>query len=278
MILIADSGSTKVNWLLASRKDDVREMCTTTGINPYFQDKTNILSVLRGEFLLPVRSPSHLYFYGAGCTQEKTELMREVLASFFNTSHIRVYSDLFGAARSLCQREKGIACILGTGSNSCYYDGSEIRQNIPSLGFILGDEGSGASLGKDLLGNILKKQFPAEIEELFFRTFRTERSDILESVYRNPFPSRYLARFAPFIAGHINYPEILEMVQNNFRNFVRRNLLSYPEAPVHFTGSIAWHFREELKAALDHFSLQLGTITSSPLDGLAKYHESDTDY
>ncbi|MCL1937544.1 MAG: ATPase [Candidatus Azobacteroides sp.] len=274
MILLADSGSTKTRWSLIERETAV-QTCMTKGINPFFQSKGDIVSLLEKEFTLSKNSVSIIYFYGSGCTPGKSPLVSEALDDYFRPEKIEVNSDLLAAARSLCQKEEGIACILGTGSNSCYYDGEKIVQQIPSLGYILGDEGSGAVLGKKLLGDILKKQLSPVIVEDFHTAYPfLSTAEIIERVYRQSFPNRFLAQFAPFLLDHISKPEIKQLVEDSFTEFIRRNILLYDSSmlPVHFTGSIAYHFRQNLESVCSLFHLPLGKITKDPLPGLIQYH------
>jgi N-acetylglucosamine kinase-like BadF-type ATPase len=273
MILVADSGSTKTAWYLLDISDN--QQFKTSGLNPYFLDKSAILNVLQKELPVSASSVSCVYFYGSGCTPEKQAFVKEILDQHFEVKNSEVYSDLLGASRSLCRDEEGIVCILGTGSNSCYYDGKNIVENVSPLGFILGDEGSGAVLGKILLADILKKQLPASIRDEFFRSYNITAAEIIDKVYRQSLPNRFLAQFTPFISKHIGLPEIKTLVENSFSEFIRRNVLQYSKTnylPVHFTGSIAWHFRNHLEEVLKKFNLQLGKITKDPLLGLAEYH------
>jgi N-acetylglucosamine kinase-like BadF-type ATPase len=273
MFLVADSGSTKTSWCLFDSSD--KQYFSTTGMNPYFLDKEGTLSVLRKELPIPEGLVSRVYFYGSGCTPEKQPFVKAVLDQHFGITESEVYSDLLGAARSLCQDEEGIACILGTGSNSCYYDGKNMAENISPLGFILGDEGSGAVLGKLLVADILKNQISPLIINDFYRTYSIQAPEIIDRVYRQPFPNRYLAQFSPFAFKHIDDIEIKNLVENNFSGFIQRNVLQYKrtdQLPIHFTGSIAWHFKNNLENVLQKFNLQLGKITKEPMAGLVEYH------
>jgi N-acetylglucosamine kinase-like BadF-type ATPase len=276
MFLIADSGSTKTDWCLCDSSD--KQHFVTSGINPFFVEKEEIIAILQKELPLPVADVSEVAFYGAGCTSEKQPWVKEALSQYFETDKVEVHSDLSGAARALCQDEEGIACILGTGSNSCYYDGEDIQENIPPLGFILGDEGSGAVLGKKLLAGLFKNQLSRPLNIEFQYTYRISVAEVIDKVYRHPFPNRYLAGFAPFIASHIHFAEMMQLVEDSFSEFITRNLLQYSktrELPVHFTGSIAWHFKNNLENVLRKHQLQTGKIVKSPVDGLVEYHLKD---
>ena len=276
MILIAESGSTRTTWCIV-RDNGLVETCYTSGINPFFLGAEEVWKLLETEFSLPKNDISSVSFYGAGCGfPDKQQMLFDVLSSCFGTTDVEVNSDLLAAARSLCKAGEGIACILGTGSNSCLYDGKKIVQNTPPLGFILGDEGSGSYLGKNLLSGIFKNQFPEAIRDDFFTAYpEAAVSEALENVYRKPFPNRYLAQYAKFIANHINHTDIEKMVENGFSEFLRRNVMQYPgvnHLPVHFTGSIAFFFREQLEKTLKSFGLTVGTISQEPMQGLIEYH------
>jgi len=277
MILIADSGSTKTEWSLLNKSGD-HTTITTSGINPFFLDKETIISLLNNEFHQNTKEIDTIFFYGSGCNNpEKNNLVKEALFNFFKCSDILVESDLLGAARSLCQHKVGIACILGTGSNSCYYDGVEIANHVSPLGFILGDEGSGAVLGKRLVSDILKNQLPGAITDIFWKSHPTTTAEILENVYRKPFPNRYLASFTKFLSDNITNSEIERIVIESFNEFIARNLMQYPTiqtTEINFAGSIAYYFRDQLKQALEGYDLQLGSVVQSPMQGLISYHDN----
>ena len=276
MILIADSGTTKTEWCIIT-DNGTTESLVTSGINPFYQETENISKILEREFTA-ARKYDYIYFYGAGCiNQEKQDIVRKSLLQIFETSNIFIGSDLLAAAHSLCQDQPGVACILGTGSNSCYYNGSEIEANVSPLGFIIGDEGSGAVLGKKLIGDVLKKQLPQSLINEFFETYNTIAAEILENVYKKPFPSRYLANYTKFLSKNIKHPEIENIVVTSFREFLTRNLLQYPgieRTPIHFTGSIAFYFEDQLRKAIEEQHLILGTIERAPMKGLIRYHKN----
>ena len=276
MILIADSGSSKTNWSLIDDDSNI-QTATTLGINPFYQEKAEIANLLQEQFTLPKEQIQSIHFYGAGCIPEKTAILEEVLASFFGVNTIEVNSDLLAVARSLCQSEEGIVGILGTGSNSCYYDGEKITQNISPLGYILGDEGSGAVLGKKLLADILKNQVSTHIAQDFHYTYGLSAAQILDKIYRQAFPNRFLAQFTTFISNHISDSEIKRLVEDSFTEFIQRNILQYSEynrLPIHFSGSIAFHFKSNLENAFSRAHLKLGKIVRCPMEGLIEYHLS----
>ena len=275
MILIAESGSTKTTWRLVGR-DNNDETCITGGINPFLLGQDEMRRLLETEYTLPRTVISEIWFYGAGCAfADRNRMVADVLSHFFGLSDIQVNSDLLAAARSLCGNQPGIACISGTGSNSCHYDGQEIIHNISPLGYVLGDEGSGNAIGRKLLSDILKNQLPAYIRDLFFDTYRVTVGEILDNVYRKPFPNRYLAQYARFVSANIDCPEMYTLAGNCFREFFSRNVMQYEAAgrlPVHFTGSVAFHFSEIIKTTAAGFGLRVEKISQEPMAGLVEYH------
>lgn len=276
MILLADSGSTKTDW--CGLKDCPCLRVQTQGINPYHQKPDNILKILYKELLpqLPIEPIEAIYFYGAGCTPQKSELIQTCLVKVFGEqARIEVHSDLVGAARALFGHRPGIACILGTGSNSGFYDGERIVANTPALGYILGDEGSGAYLGKRLLGDVLKGQLPEHICLAFVNETQLTQEEIIQKVYRKPLANRFLAGLTPFLKEYHEEPAIRCLLLEAFEAFARRNLRAYPsDMPVSATGSIAHHFRAELSEALQHAGYRLETVEQSPMEGLIRYHQS----
>ncbi len=277
IILIADSGSTKTDWCIASQGELLKQI-STEGCNPFFQTDEEIASVVEKQLLphLSDKAIEHLYFYGAGCAfPEQIERIHHILAPYFNCP-IHIGSDLLAAARALCGDQPGIACILGTGSNSCYYNGSEIVDNTSPLGYVLGDEGSGAVLGKLLVGDCLKGQLTPELKEAFFQRFQLSPSEILNRVYKQPFPNRFLASLSPFLLEHIDKPCIHSLVLESFRSFFRRNINAYnrPELPVHFVGSIAYYYQAILAEAAMQEGFTLRKIYKSPMEGLIVFHST----
>lgn len=276
MILIADSGSTKTEWVVI-RHGIPQDSVFTGGINPFFLTGDEIYSLLKRELdTLAGISFNQVWFYGTGCNSvAKETVVKDALERFARFGETFVGSDLLGAARSLCLNKPGIACIMGTGSNSCYYDGKKIAANVSPLGYILGDEGGGAVLGRKLVSAVLKKQVPQHVTEKFFDTYNITPAEILENVYMKPFPNRFLGQFARFISANIEIPEMRELVSTSFDEFIRRNVLQYPESKkyrISFTGSIAFHFREILEERLKNFDLEAGEMTLTPMSNLIKYH------
>lgn len=276
MKLIADSGATKTDWCIGKSPTDCR-IIQTQGINPFHQSEEHIRMVLSEELLPQLEkeeSITHIHFYGAGCTPEKSVILKGILRTIFPEADISVESDLLGAARSLCGKEKGIACILGTGSNSCEYDGEKIVSNVSPLGYILGDEGSGAVLGKRLVGDCLKRQLPEAICQDFLKETRLSPAEIIDKVYRQPQANRFLASLTPFLSEHRETPEIHALLLSCFTDFFRRNVMQYEhqQKEVHFTGSIAWFFKEEVTEAAHALNIRTGKFIKSPIQGLTIYH------
>lgn len=292
MKLIVDSGSTKTDWAFAKSKSDVIIACSR-GINPVVQDKSEIEKTFSCELMPFMRENgieenniSSVFFYGAGCTAVKTPVLTSIIGGHFqNASVVKVESDLLGAARSLCGRNKGIAAILGTGANSCCYDGEKIVSKIPALGYILGDEGSGAVLGRNFINGILKGWLPKEIREAFMSETKMTVADILERVYHSKCPNRFLASMSEFIANHIgDYCELEDLVVENFDNFIRINILPYLRnesikwmhgqccPKINAVGSVAFYYKSQLQRAMKHYGLVIGHIKKSPLSGLVDYH------
>lgn len=274
MYLIADSGSTKTQWSVI--ENGVREVVCTSGINPVYQSYEEVLRILEQGFGAWEKKVEAVYFYGAGCAfPEKKEQVRQALKDFFAAPRVEVASDLLAAARSLFQHSAGVACILGTGSNSCYYDGSYIVRNVSPLGFILGDEGSGAVMGKRLVADVLKGLLPEKLREFFFEEYRYSYPEIIDRVYRQALPNRFLASFTPFLKKYIAVPEIENIVSASIEEFICRNLLQYGEirrSTVSFTGSVAFHFREQLIRLLEKYGLRPGQICQTPMEGLITFH------
>lgn len=276
VVLIADSGSTKTHWCVVD-KGIVEKEVFTDGINPFYQTVEEVIALLHTQLVPKLDGAfiDEIHFYGAGCSfPDKKLIVSQALVQFFSNATIGIYNDLLGAARALFQQEKGIACIMGTGSNSCYYDGKEIAQNVSPLGFILGDEGSGAVLGKLFVADCLKNQLPEWIRDKFMDEYDLTPAIILDKVYKQPFPNRFLAKFTPFLLEHIEEPSIFNLVFDSFDSFLVRNVLQYPleDMKVGFVGSIAYHFRDTLEIVASERDIEVGEIVQSPMEGLIRYH------
>lgn len=279
MILLADSGSTKTDWL--SYDGEVVQF-QSAGFNPFYQSSEIILAGLRNEVAPKVKSTvDRVFFYGAGCADEASSRpIKEALTTVFPfAKSIEVNSDLLAAARALCQNEAGIACILGTGSNNCLYDGREIINNIGSLGFWLGDEGSGGYLGKQLVVRYLHGELPTALHEDFARTYPSvSRLFVLDRAYKQPFPNRFFAGFTPFLSRHASNPFVHDYLTAAFGAFLETYVCKHPDAsafPVHFTGSIAHYFEAALQGAITEKGLRMGHIHKSPMQGLLCFHQTN---
>ena len=275
-LLIADSGSTKTDWLFAS-SEGTQTGFHTDGINPARDARDIIYNVLYHQLLTQLpqgNGPQAVFFYGAGCIAPFSQTVRSVLVDLFPDCHIEVGSDLLGAARALCGHEPGIACILGTGSNSCLFDGKDIVLHTPPLGYILGDEGSGSFLGKMLLNGLFKGTMPEELKQAFCDRFQLTLPGIIERVYRMPAANAFLASLVPFIAEHRTHPAIHDMLVDAFRLFLTRNvdIYGHREMPIHMAGGIAYQFEEELKAAAAAEGREIGRIMRRPIDAIAQFH------
>ncbi len=277
MKLIADSGSTRTTWLISDCSLHIQEI-QTTGINPFYQTEEEIRHLVLESLIPAIKKDivvDEIFFYGAGCAfDDKKNMVANALRSGFNNARIEVGSDLLGAARGLFQHESGIACILGTGSNSCEYDGANLVKNVSPLGFILGDEGSGAVLGKLFIGDCLKNQLPEWLRDKFMDEYELTPALILDRVYKKPFPNRFLASFTPFLSAHIEEPALFNLVYDAFDSFITRNIKQYDTAslPLGFIGSIAWYFRDVLEIVASEHQLEIAKIEKNPVAGLAVYH------
>jgi len=278
MILIADSGSTKTNWALIQNKEVVN-IIKTDGINPFFRDLEDISDELE-KVLVPqiYGKVTKVFFYGAGIINNvKGAGVKRLLQDFFPEATIAAYSDLLAAARATLGKQKGIACILGTGTNSCVYDGEKIIDHVSPLGFILGDEGSGAVMGRKLLGDYLKKVMPEVLRNKFKAEYNLSGTEIMERVYRKERANLFLAGFTKFIYDNIETEYCTDFVLAEFNAFVDRNLLNYEAVnsyPICFIGSVAFYFQQILKEVLNSRSLICGTIIKDPMEGLIQYHKN----
>lgn len=279
MKLIADSGSTKTDWRLISG-ESVLTSFQTEGLNPYFKSSEEIRKVIENEVIPNINTPfsiSNIHFYGAGCSScEKNKMLESVFQSFFNSSEISIKHDLLGAAIALCGDNKGIVIILGTGSNSCVFNGCEITEEQNALGYILGDEGAGSNIGKQLLIDFLYQNMPVHISVQLQEVFQLSKEEILENVYKKPLPNRYLASFLNWIGKHIDNEEYLqELVLNAFDNFFKTHLINYTNYEaykINAVGSVAYFFKEYLHIIAFKYNVKIGNVIKAPIDGLVDYH------
>ena len=277
--LIADSGSTKAEWCLM-RAGQPLQTVFTKGISPYFLDERQIAELLQTELLPQLQTVTidHVCFYGAGCAAEgNRKIVEAALQQTFSKAHIAVTHDLMAAAQATCGHKPGVACILGTGSNSCFYDGTHIQRNSPGLGYVLGDEGSGTYVGKKVLQYYLYDTFDAELKEKFDETYQTTAPQILEAVYKKPLANRYLAQFALFLAQNRGHYMIENILEDGLNDFFFQHLCKYREVwthPVHFVGSIAEGFKDVIEQLCRSYEFELGQILKTPMPGLIHYHQA----
>ncbi|HVX50338.1 MAG TPA: hypothetical protein VHB48_09270 [Chitinophagaceae bacterium] len=277
--LIADSGATKCEWCLlgAGKKKTI----FTQGISPYFLNTGQIIALLQTELLPKLKNAAidEVFYYGTGLgIAANVKLVRKALKNLFPGAAIETNTDLLGAARALCGNSKGIACILGTGSNSCYYNGKKIMKNSPGLGYVLGDEGSGAYLGKKVIQYYLYNTFDEDLKARFDAAFATTPHEILEHVYKMPQPNRYLASFAIFLAENRGHYMVENIIEDGLNDFFFNHLYKYSESwlyPIHFAGSVAYGFKDVLQQLCSTYELELGNVLQKPMDGLAAFHNKE---
>lgn len=275
MKLIAESGSTRTEWVLVE-DNNLIQRAFIEGLNPFFQTRREISRSVRLGLpeLFFKKKLEQVYFYGAGCSShEKRNILGASLVAQFKTP-IQVESDLLAAARGLFKCEAGIACILGTGSNSCFYDGKIISKNVKAGGYILGDEGSGAVMGKYFLSDVLKGLAPKDITSDFYDKFRINANEVMESVYNRPFPNRFLATISYFLADYLDDDYVYSLITNNLRSFFTRNVCQYDylSYPVRFVGSLAYHYADLLREIAREFGINLEVIEETSINGLIEYH------
>lgn len=275
--LLADSGATKAEWCLIKGKK--KKILFTQGISPYLMNREQIVKMLSKELKPKLKKEliGEIHYYGTGCSNpENVKNIKAALKEVFPVAKkVNVLTDLMGAARALCQKKKGIACILGTGSNSCYYNGSRIVKNSPGIGYVLGDEGSGAYLGRKVIQHYLYKTFDEDLTTKFDAKYKTSHIEILDKVYKQPLPNRYMASFALFLAENRGHYMIENIIEDSLNDFFFNHLYKYRESwlyPIHFTGGVAYAFRDVIKSLCAGYELQLGRILKNPMEGLIEYH------
>ena len=277
-ILIADSGSTKTDWVCIDRHTGSRQSVQSAGINPFYQTTEEIIPVLQSQVVPGIGADiQEIHFYGAGCADERSSMpVTNALKHSFPVANVEVASDMLGAARGLCGHQPGLACILGTGANNAFFDGNRITHSIGSLGFWLGDEGSGSYLGKTLVVHYLQNELPEDLHQSFIKEYPgLDRLTVLDHAYKKPYPNRYFASYSKFIAENRAHAFMQALLRDAFGLFVKKYVLRHANAaqyPVHFTGSIAYYYQDILRAVLKNNGLQPGRILKSPLEGLVDYH------
>jgi len=278
MILIADSGGSKTDWRLVLQSGSI-EQASSPGFNPYYQPIEDLKGIVQNILLPKIPQGdrvNEIYFYGAGVSSEKNQLtIKSAFLDFFPSARIEIGWDLLAAARALCGNEPGIACIMGTGSNSCLYDGKNITDNVANLGWILADEGSGANIGRKFLVDYLRKKLPAPLAKQFHARFPYTREEFLEKVYQEEKPSAFLASFAKFIFQHLKEPYCYGLIYSSFAEFYENNVMkyeNYQDLKVHFTGSIAFYFSDILRQVANDKGITVKNILEGPIAGLTLYH------
>ena len=275
--IIADSGSTKCEWCIIN--GNKKKVILTKGINPYFMTIEETVQVLSEELVpaLKKNTVDAIHFYGTGLGNINNVLkIKTALKQIFGKAKIEIQTDLVGAARAMCNKEKGVVCILGTGSNSCYYNGKTIVKNHASLGYILGDEGSGAYLGKQVIRYYLYNTFDDDLRSRFDAKYVTTTHDIIENTYTQPFANRYLASFTTFLAENRGHYMIENILEDGFSEFFYHHIYKYRESwthPIHFVGGVAFAFKDILKEMCGSFELEFGKVSASPMKGLIEYHK-----
>lgn len=275
-ILIADSGSTKADWIFTGSESEIR--FRTTGFNPYFYTATRFAKALSREVIpqLAGNSPGKIFFYGAGCAaDDRKAMVHDAMSSVFEGAVLEVHDDLLGAARGLLKQQTGFIAILGTGMNNGWFNGDRMLKQVDSLGFILGDEGSGTAIGRQIIRAYLRNEMPDQLLEAFKNKYRLQRDDIIRAVYSGNEVNRFIAGFTRFAAEQKQEPYLQNLVMEVFREFFDKIVSKYPErkgATFNAVGSVAFHFSELLSAAVAESGMTLGAIEQSPMEGLLAFH------
>lgn len=281
MKIIVDSGSTKADWKFISGNEETT--LHTMGFNPVFISSNEIEDEINKAFkgVVDLQQPAEIYFYGSGCWDKKRQVVIEnALTRVFTNSKVKVYHDLLAAARATCGNEPGISCIIGTGSNTCLYDGVDVIDNVTNLGYLCGDEGSGTHLGKKLIRHYFYRELPKDLEEVFEQFAGGGKQKILDTIYSGTPPNVYLASFTRFMSEHIDHPFIQHILYRSFAEFINRHVRKYKghlSLPVHFIGSIAYVFQDMLKIVLTERAMQHGIFIKQPIDNLVAYHRDFVD-
>lgn len=279
MIIIADSGGSKIDWRLLKKNGTIVQ-ANSPGFNPYYQPLHHLISIVE-EHLVPKvdEAVEKIFYYGTGVSSEKNQIViQDAFAKYWPNARIEIGWDLLAAARALCGTEKGIACILGTGSNSCLYDGEKIIDNVANLGWILADEGSGTYIGKQFIFDYFRKDVPEKLAGQFQQRFPFSREEVLEKVYQGEKPGAFLASFSKFIFQHLKEPYCYQLIYNSFADFYQNNVMkyeNYQNTKVHFTGSVAFYFSDVLRQVANDKGITVKNILEGPIAGLTLYHQKD---
>lgn len=279
MIIIADSGGSKIDWRLL-KKDGTIGQAYSPGFNPYYQPLNHLTNIVE-EHLVPKvdEQVEKIFYYGTGVSSEKNVIViQDAFAKYWPKAHIEIGWDLLAAGRALCGTERGIACILGTGSNSCLYDGEKIIGNVANLGWILADEGSGTYIGKKFIFDYFRKEMPDKLADQFYKRFPFSREEVLEKVYQGEKPGAFLASFSKFIFQHIDEPYCYKLIYNSFADFYQNNVMKYDDyknTKVHFVGSIGFYYSDILRQVANDKGITVKNILEGPIAGLTLYHQKD---
>ncbi|MDO5615891.1 MAG: BadF/BadG/BcrA/BcrD ATPase family protein [Cruoricaptor ignavus] len=280
MIAIVDGGSTKCDWVILDSNGELNFKAQTTGFNPNIIDAENIpQEILKNEELAEKRFQiKHVFFYGSGCgVPENQEKVKTAFSKVFTAADVTIKEDLTAAAYSAYNGKPAIVCILGTGSNSCYFDGENVRTELPSLGFLIGDEGSGCALGKLLVKNYFMKKMPADLHAEFTKEYQLNIEELIKNMYHNPRANAYLAEFSKFIVDRKEHPFLQHLIYEELKNYLDFQVLPYEESKtceINFIGSIAYYYEEILRAAAADLHLNIGTIVKKPIERLVEYHKT----
>lgn len=276
MLLVADSGSSKADWIL-TLSDTETILFRTSGINPFFLSEKDIIKIFQNtpEIQPYTDQVKEIYFFGAGCSSpDRREHISNALSKIFKNAFVSVDIDIIASIYATAGNSKGICCIIGTGSNITYFDGSKIHESKHGLGYILGDEGSGTWLGKQLITSFLYGKMPADLSDSFYKNYKIDKESIIKHVYQQPAPNFYLASFAPFLSEHIDHPFIVDILKKSFSEFIETNIKSYPDykdQTCHFVGSIAYHFSDILKELCTANEIKVGKILKHPIEELSRF-------
>ena len=276
MLLVADSGSSKADWILTLADNQTLQF-RTSGINPFFLSEKDIIKIFQNtpEIQPYTEQVKEIYFFGAGCSSpDRRELITNALSKIFKNAFVSVDIDIIASIYATIGNSRGICCILGTGSNITYFDGKRVHESSHGLGYILGDEGSGTYIGKELISSYLYKTMPEDLAEAFHSKFKIDKEIVIKRVYQEPYPNFYLASFAPFLSDHINHPFIISLLKKSFNEFIETNIKSYPDylnQTCHFVGSIAYHFSDILKETCEKEGIRVGKILKFPIEELSNY-------
>ncbi len=279
MILIADSGATKTLWALLQNSGDLLGTYTTIGFSPLFHERADILPVLEQQAVLKQYAAQiqDIYYFGTGCsTPARCQKMETIFQEFFPKAGIHISTDMYAVAIATCFDEAGISCILGTGANSCYYNGNTLHEATPSLGYVLGDEGAGSYLGRNLIRHYLYQRLPKELHDSLAAQHEITKEIVLHQLYKTTHPKKYLASFTHFLGQHKTHPYVQEMLYQGFSEFLEYHVCIYPnhqKLPIHFSGSVAFYFQEMLQKALANKQLQKGKIIRNPVQELVRYYQ-----